>query len=98
MKRFQNQQQKAITVRFSISDYLKIEQEAERIGSNLANVLRESWSAYNNSNQLKSDLKQLESNLLRQSFEVCCAVQGLNPIERKEALDELTTRLNGGVQ
>lgn len=98
MKRFQHQQQKAITVRFSISDYLKIEQEAERIGSNLANVLRESWSAYNNSNQFKSDLKQLESNLLRQSFEVCCAVQGLNPIERKEALDELTSRLNGGVK
>ncbi|MGS0724774.1 hypothetical protein ACVBKF_01200 [Shewanella sp. 0m-11] len=96
MKRFQHQQQKAITVRFSISDYLKIEQEAERIGSNLANVLRESWSAYSNLNQFKSDLKQLESNLLRQSFEVCCAVQGLNPIERKEALDELTTRLNGG--
>jgi CMP-N-acetylneuraminic acid synthetase len=98
MKRFQHQQQKAITVRFSISDYLKIEQEAERIGSNLANVLRESWTAYNNSNKFKSDLKQLEGTLLRQSFEVCCAVQGLTPLERKDALDELTTRLNGGAQ
>lgn len=98
MQRFKHQQQKAITVRFSISDYLIIEQEAERLGSNFASVLREAWKAYHNSNQYKGELKQLEKNLLRQSFEVCCAVQGLNPTERKDALDELTSHLNGGAQ
>ena len=96
MKQFKHTQQKAITVRFPLTDYLKIEQEAEELGSNLADVMRRSWVAYNSSQDFKTDLKNSESRLVSKFFEVCCAVQGLTNDERKEAYQELKIRLNGG--
>ncbi|MDU0353830.1 hypothetical protein RS130_07730 [Paraglaciecola aquimarina] len=96
MNKFKHLQQKAITVRFSIADYLKIEQEAENLGSNLADVMRKAWIAYNSSQDFKTDLKNSENRLISKIFEVCSAVQGLTEQEREEAFHELKIRLNGG--
>ena len=89
MQKFKNQTQKAITARFSISDYLAIEREAEKLGSNLADVIRRAWTVYNSANEFKTDLTILENSIAIQTFNICCAVQGLNEQERADALNEL---------
>ncbi|MUH72795.1 hypothetical protein [Psychrosphaera haliotis] len=98
MNKYKHVQQKAITVRFPLSDYLKIEREAEELGSNLADVMRKAWLAYNSSQDFKTDLKNSEIRLTSKLFEICCAVQGLSEQERKDAFQELKSRLSGGVK
>lgn len=87
--------QKAITARFSISDYQKIEELAEQNGSNLAEVIREAWRSYKKKNDISNELERLKTNLLKQTFEVCSAVAGLSDDERIEAISELKQRLKG---
>ncbi|MFT5964980.1 MAG: putative Fe-S radical SAM superfamily protein PflX [Flavobacterium sp.] len=87
--------QKAITARFSISEYQKIEELAEQNGSNLAEVIREAWRSYKKENDISKELDSLKVNLLKQTFEVCSAVAGLSEDERVEAISELKERLGG---
>lgn len=84
--------QKAITARFSISEYQKIEALAEERGSNLAEILRESWRSYKKVHDLSRDLEVLQNSLLKQTFNICSAVAGLNEQERADALEELKDR------
>jgi len=85
--------QKAITARFSITEYQRIEEVAEASGSNLAEVLREAWRSYKKKDDFSSDLQKLRIELLKQTFEICSAVAGLNEHERTEAITELKKRL-----
>ncbi|MBE0459947.1 hypothetical protein [Pseudoalteromonas prydzensis] len=85
--------QKAITARFSISEYQKIEELAEQNGSNLAEVIREAWRSYKKKDDLSKDLQKLKLELLKQTFEICSSVAGLNEHERTEAINELKKRL-----
>ncbi|WP_440876443.1 hypothetical protein [Thalassotalea sp. PLHSN55] len=87
--------QKAITARFSISEYQKIEELAEQNGSNLAEVIREAWRSYKKKNDIAKELESLKATLLKQTFEVCSAVAGLSEDERVEAISELKERLGG---
>ena len=87
--------QKAITARFSISEYQKIEELAEQNGSNLAEVIREAWRSYKKKSDIANELESLKANLLKQTFEVCSAVAGLSENERVEAISELKQRLGG---
>ena len=87
--------QKAITARFSISEYQKIEELAEQQGSNLAEILREAWRSYKKKDQYSKELDTLKDNLLKQTFEVCSALAGLSDDERVEAISELKERLGG---
>lgn len=87
--------QKAITARFSISEYQKIEELAEQNGSNLAEVIREAWRSYKKKSDIAQELENLKANLLKQTFEVCSAVAGLSENERVEAISELKERLGG---
>jgi uncharacterized protein YydD (DUF2326 family) len=87
--------QKAITARFSISEYQKIEELAEQNGSNLAEVIREAWRSYKKKNDISRELETLKTSLLKQTFEVCSAVAGLSEDERVEAISELKERLGG---
>lgn len=98
MNKYKHVQQKAITVRFPLSDYLKIEREAEERGSNLADVMRKAWIAYNNSQDFKTDLKTSENRLTSKIFEICCAVHGLSEQERRDAYRELKSRTSGGAE
>lgn len=85
--------QKAITARFSITEYQKIEEVAEASGSNLAEVLREAWRSYKKKDDFSNDLQKLRIELLKQTFEICSSVAGLNEHERTEAIAELKNRL-----
>jgi hypothetical protein len=85
--------QKAITARFSMTEYQKIEELAEQSGSNLAEVLREAWRTYKKKNDTSKELEKLKTSLLKQTFEVCSAVAGLTENERVEAITELKERL-----
>ncbi|MFT5295005.1 MAG: Lon protease-like protein [Colwellia sp.] len=87
--------QKAITVRFPISDFQKIEEMAENNNSNLAEVLREAWRTHKKENDHLKDFKQLESRLLKQVFNICCAVHGLSNKEKLDALTELKSTSRG---
>ena len=91
--KFKSITQKAITARFSISEYQKIEELAEENGSNLAEVIREAWRKYKNEHDLSRDLDVLKTSLLKQTFDICSAVAGLSDKERSEALDELKNRV-----
>jgi capsid protein len=95
-KKFIHQTQKAITTRFSITDYLNIEEEAEKLGTSLADVIRKSWKEYQKENEFKDDLKELENSLVRTVFEVCSAVAGLTSEQREEAKNDLKKALKGG--
>jgi ribosomal protein S13 len=85
--------QKAITARFSISEYQKIEELAEENGSNLAEVIREAWRNYKKDHDLSRDLEKLKSSILKEVFDISSAVAGLSDKERAEALDELKNRV-----
>jgi hypothetical protein len=95
--KFKSITQKAVTARFSIYEYQKIEELAEERGSNLAEILRESWRSYKKVHDLSRNLEALQNSLLKQTFDICSAVAGLNEKERAEALEELKSR-SGGVQ
>lgn len=87
--------QKAITARFSISEYQKIEELAEKNGSNLAEVIREAWRSYKKQEDISKELEKLKGKLLKQTFEICSAVSGLDEDERVDAIAELRERLGG---
>jgi hypothetical protein len=87
--------QKAITVRFPINDFQKIEEMAENKNSNLAEILREAWRNHKKENDHLKEFKQLEARLLKQIFNICCAVHGLNKKEKLEALAELKSNSRG---
>tara|TARA_R110001583_G_scaffold19264_1_gene75574 strand:+ start:1797 stop:2099 length:303 start_codon:yes stop_codon:yes gene_type:complete len=87
--------QKAITARFSITEYQKIEELAEQNGSNLAEIIRDAWRSYKKESDNSQDLEKLKTSLLKQTFEVCSAVAGLSEDERVEAIAELKDRLGG---
>jgi uncharacterized protein with von Willebrand factor type A (vWA) domain len=93
--KYKSLNQKAITARFSISDYQKVEEMAEQNGSNLAEVIRDAWRSYKKKDEYSKELDCLKDNLLKQTFEVCSAVAGLSDDERVEAISELKQRLGG---
>ncbi|MEY8214746.1 MAG: hypothetical protein RPR97_09720 [Colwellia sp.] len=93
--KYKSLSQKAITARFSILEYQKIEEVAEQNGSNLAEVIRDAWRSYKKKDEYSKELDRLKDNLLKQTFEVCSAVAGLSDDERVEAISELKERLGG---
>ncbi|PNH80068.1 hypothetical protein [Vibrio diazotrophicus] len=89
VSRFKHQTQKAVTARFSISDYYDIEKEAESLGTTVADVLRISWTEYNKKIEIQTALSELEINIMKNIFNIFCAVQGLSEQERHEASLEI---------
>lgn len=87
--RYRHQTQKAITARFSITDYQDIEREAELIGTTLADVIRKSWEGYKKQEEMKEQLSKMEFELKKSMFEICCAVSGLTDDERREAYQDI---------
>ena len=82
-----------ITTRLSISDRAALLAEAERRGTTAADMLRISWTAYQEQQKLDERIRSLETRLKRQMFEIVCAVGGLTPSERNEALQDVRRRL-----
>jgi hypothetical protein len=85
-----NQQlDKAVTARFSMEDYLRLQQEAERRGCAIADVIRKSWTHFQQQQQLHQLLLKLEQRQRKVTFEMLCTVIGLQADERQQAIQQL---------
>tara|TARA_Y100000782_G_C10155622_1_gene253452 strand:+ start:586 stop:996 length:411 start_codon:yes stop_codon:yes gene_type:complete len=76
---------KAVTARFSNEDYLRLQTEAERRGCAIADVIRGSWTHY----QQQQQLLKMEQRQRKVQFEMLCTLLGLNTDERKSAFASL---------
>ena len=86
---------KAVTTRFPIQEYVKIQKEAEKRGTTIADVIRSSWYEQQQDNKFIQQLLRLEQRQRRTTFEMLCAAIGLKDHERNQALQELE---NNGVK
>tara|TARA_Y100001937_G_scaffold89915_1_gene121609 strand:+ start:4179 stop:4460 length:282 start_codon:yes stop_codon:yes gene_type:complete len=80
---------KAVTARFSNEDYLGLHTEAERRGCTIADVIRGSWTHYQQQQQLQQHLLKMEQRQRKVQFEMLCTLLGLNTDERKNAVASL---------
>ncbi|MCK8108565.1 hypothetical protein MTF64_16910 [Pseudoalteromonas sp. 2CM41L] len=80
---------KAVTARFSGEDYLRLQTEAERRGCTVADVIRSSWSHYQEQQQLQQLLLKLEQRQRKVQFEMLCTTLDLADKDRKQALSQL---------
>jgi hypothetical protein len=80
---------KAVTARFSGEDYTRLQTEAERRGCAIADVIRGSWTHYQEQQQLQQLLLKLEQRQRKVHFEMLCAVMDLASDERKQAATKL---------
>lgn len=92
-----NNAMRAVTSRFSLSDYMALLAEAERTGSNPSQLLRQAWQVYQEQQQLDERLTQFESRLTRRTFEIVSAVAGLTETECKQAQAQVKQQLREGV-
>ncbi|MBV1932028.1 MAG: hypothetical protein KUG71_09960 [Porticoccaceae bacterium] len=83
---------KAVTARFSIHEYLLLQQEAEKRGCTIADVIRNAWSQYQQQHQVQQQLLRLEQRQRKTTFEMMCTVVGLQASEREQALKQLQQR------
>lgn len=77
---------KAVTTRFPMQDYLRLQQEAEQRGCTIADVVRGAWSQHHLQQQIQHRLSLFEQRQRKTFFEMLCAVVGLEPNERKEVV------------
>ena len=80
---------RAVTTRFSAEDYLRLQTEAEQRGCAIADVIRGSWTHYQQQQQLQQHLLKMEQRQRKVQFEMLCTLLGLNTDERKSAFASL---------
>ncbi len=87
------QNQKAVTVRFTMKDYLEMVHEAEVKKLSTADVIRQAWASYQTHQNIERQLFKLEQSILTSTFEICAATVGLSDIERKAAARQVNIAL-----
>ena len=80
---------KAVTARFSGEDHARLQIEAERRGCTGADVIRSSWTHYQEQQQLQQLLLKLEQRQRKVQFEMLCTTLDLADADRKQALSQL---------
>ncbi|GKQ97268.1 hypothetical protein KAM461_15180 [Aeromonas hydrophila] len=85
--------QKAVTVRFPMRDYLALTSEAEAKNTTTAEVVRQAWASHQEHQNLVLLFAKLEQRLLAKTFEICAATVGLSDSERKLAARQINTAL-----
>ena len=80
---------KAVTARFPVQEYLRLQQEAEQRGCTIADVIRNAWSQHQQQDQVQQQLLRLEQRQRKSTFEMLCSVIGLQANEREQALRQL---------
>ncbi|MBJ7537194.1 hypothetical protein [Marinomonas transparens] len=83
---------RAITVRFSASDYNRIVHDAEQKNGSVAEHIRAIISANDEQLSLDQRLVDLERRITNKTFSIVCAVANLSEHER----EMVKMRLNGG--
>ena len=86
---------KAVTARFSNEDYLRLQTEAERRGCAIADVIRGSWTHYQEQQQLQQLLLKMEQRKRITDFEMLATFFESSDAERKEKKQSL---FNKGVK
>ena len=82
-------EKRAVTARFSKEEYLRLQQEAENKGTTITDVVRMSWSAYQEETKIKEYLFLFERRQKIAFFKMLCAVAGLKSAETKEVINKL---------
>lgn len=85
--------QKPVTVRFPMGDYLNLVNEAEEKNTTTAEVVRQAWANHREQKNLMRMFSTLEQRLLNAMFEICAATVGITDIERKKAARQVNTAL-----
>lgn len=85
--------QRAVTVRFSMRDYLDLVNSAEEKNTTIAEVIRQAWANHREQKNLILLLSKLEQQLLLKTFEICAATVGLSDTERKTAVRQVNSAL-----
>lgn len=80
---------KAITTRFSLEDYSKLEEEAEKRACSVASVIRSSWQSYHRYQHYQQQLLRMEQRQRAFHFELLCSLLDLNSAQRRKALESL---------
>jgi hypothetical protein len=83
---------KAVTTRFPLGDYLRIQQEAEKEGCTIADIIRKTWKLHQQQQHFQQQLLSSEQRQCNATFEILCSVIGLQEHERAQALQQLLTR------
>jgi Lon protease-like protein len=86
---------KPVTVKFTMGDYLMMADEAERSGTTVAQVVRESCSHYKKLQQVQEQLIAMEQRQQKVLFEVLSAALNLS-LKKKQAI--LAILENNGVR
>ncbi|EPC6194223.1 hypothetical protein ACR0W7_002432 [Vibrio cholerae] len=76
---------KTYGVRFTADVEAQIEREADRTGQSKTEVIRAATARQLNQPPLELAIKQLELRLLRNCFEMNCAIVGLTDVQRNQA-------------
>lgn len=85
--------QRAVTVRFSMRDYLDLVSSAEEQKTTIAEIIRQAWANHHEQQNLMLLLSKLEQQLLLKTFEICAATVGLSDAERTAAVRQVNTAL-----
>jgi len=80
---------KAVTVRFSKEDHLLLLQQSEQRGCSVADMVRKSWSHYQQQQQIQQLLLRLEQRQRKNTFEMLSTTLGLKTDERHHAMKQL---------
>lgn len=88
----QTETTKAVTTRFTMKDFLLLEEEAEMQGGTKADVIRRSWANMQEQKQTINLLKRLEQRQRQSTFEMLSILLNLNPEERAHALEQLSKK------
>lgn len=80
---------KAVTTRFTGEEFFRLQQEAEKQGTTVASVIRNSWQQFQQQQILQQHLLRLEQRQRKVLFEMLSAVIRLQPDERQEVVNKL---------
>jgi len=89
---------KVISLRISNHDFNLMANEAEAKNIGVPDVLRGAWSEHLSQQDLSTTLAVVEQRLVRTTFEVVCAVAGIDDHERLYALKKFRNRLKEGAK
>ena len=80
---------KAVTARFPIGEYLKLQDVAEQQGTTIADIIRSAWGKSQQQQQFQQQLLLMEQRQQKMFFETLCAIINVLPEEREQVIQQL---------
>jgi Lon protease-like protein len=79
----------SVSVRLSTVDHAALMSEAERLNTNISEVLRRSWRKFNDAQKVEQQLLMLEQRLTKAIGETAFAACNLNTEEQADCKQQL---------